>query len=129
MKHILFVSALVSLAACDLELAAITPPPPGTTAALDDCEQTIELTRGVALGIDCRDGGLECEAMTAEVDDPTVASAYLSFDSEIDEYEYRYDPYQPRTSLVLVGRAAGVTALHVFAEGGTVTYAVTVVDP
>jgi hypothetical protein len=57
MKLILFVVAILTLSACDLELAAITPEPPGTTAALDDCVQAIELTRGVAVGIDCRDAG------------------------------------------------------------------------
>jgi hypothetical protein len=129
MKHLIAFSALLTLGACDLQLAAMTPAPPGTTASLDSDDQSIELTRGVALGIDCRDGGLECESMAVEIDDPSVASAYLSFDSEIDRFEYSYDPYQPRTSLVLVGRTAGSTALHVFAEGGSVTYEVAVVDP
>ena len=127
MKPFVLFAAILTLAACDLELAAITPAPPGTTAALDACEQTIELTRGVAVGIDCRDAGVECEAMAVEVDDPAVASAYLSFDSELDEDAY--NRYQPRTSLVLVGRAAGQTFLHVDAAEGSVTYEVTVLEP
>lgn len=128
LKPLLLLSAL-TLGACELGLAAITPAPPGTTASLDPDDQSIEITRGVALGIDCRDGGHECESLAVEVDDPGVAEAYVSFDSEIDELEYRYDVYQPRTSLVLVGRAAGETTLRVFASGDSVAYDVTVVEP
>jgi hypothetical protein len=114
---------LFAFGACDLHLEAATTPPPGATGALDNDAQVITLSRGVALGVDCRDGSQLCTGMILETDDPSVAMAYPSFDAELD---YTYDGLQPRTSMVVVGIAEGVTALHVDAEGGSVTYEVRV---
>jgi hypothetical protein len=117
---LLFVFAL---GACDLQLVAATAPPPGATAVLDNDDKIISLSRGVALGIDCRDGSQLCTGMVLEVDDPAIAAAYPSFDTELD---FTHHGLAPRTSLVVVGLAEGNTALHVDAEDGSVSYEVRV---
>lgn len=123
MKRLALALSLFALGACDLHLEAATPPPPGGVASLDNDDRVITLSRGVALGVDCRDGSHLCTGMTLEVDDPAIAEAYVSFDTELD---YTVDGPAARTSLVVVGKSEGTTALHVDADGGGVDYDVKV---
>lgn len=115
--------SLLALGACDLQLTAATTPPPGGAANLDSDDRVITLSRGVALGVDCRDGNHLCTGMDIEVDDPAIAEAYVSFDTELD---YTIDGPAVRTSLVVVGKSAGTTSLYIDADGGDVSYDVVV---
>src|SRR6185295_3740641 len=72
--------AAFALAACNPNLNAQSPAPPGRTARLDEVHgfwgtiksYRLELTRGVAIAITCTSAG-PCEHMKAVSDDPAIA--------------------------------------------------------
>jgi hypothetical protein len=127
---------LISLAAgCgEVTLSALTTAPPGKVAHLDDDDDTIDLSRGIALGFECNSSEDSyygpCREATATVDDDTVASVYASYlDSLAESYNGGVAGPRGRTAFVVVGLHAGKTDLHVSSKDGDVTVAVTVFEP
>ena len=122
MRQLALLLALLSLGACELRLEASTAPPPGATGVLDNTDNIITLSRGVALGVTCFAAD-DCRDMQIEVDDPAIAEGFPTFATELD---YTIDGPAPRGSLVVVGKSVGETLLHIDAEGGSVTYEIRV---
>jgi hypothetical protein len=130
MTHALLLAA-VALAACAPSLVAQTAPPFGRSARLDEVrgfwglqKYRLEISRGVALGATCYRGG-PCEHMVLTSDNPAIAeirpAALSSLDTPL--------PSRPSAGLVVVGKTAGTTRLHVRAGKRTRHIDVTVVDP
>lgn len=121
------VFSLCLAAGCDLELTALTAPPPGATATLGNDDHEIVLSRGAAIAVGCRDGQWDmCTEMEVEVDDPGVAGARVAYRNAL---ELTAEGPQPATSFVIFGRAAGETEVYASASGGSVSYQVEVIEP
>lgn len=122
----------VVLAGCEtLTLSAVTVPPPGKTAHLDDEDDTIDISRGVALGFDCvanEDGySGPCREPTVSVTDDTVASIYNSYTDSLEEsYNYGHAGARGRTMFVVVGLREGKTEVFINTKDGGISLDVTV---
>ncbi|EYF07855.1 hypothetical protein [Chondromyces apiculatus] len=112
---------------CSPDLLPVTVPPPGAVAELDKAEETITLTRGIALGLQCTYQG-PCVDASAEVADTTVASVYPAY-VDLMATEGYTPSSRARTVFVLVGNQAGSTTLNVTTEDGDVSYVVDIVVP
>ena len=123
MKRALLLTFL--LAGCDLQLEAMTAPPPGATAELDADDKVITLTRGTALAVACVDGGDLCGDMKLTVGNSAIADARVAFRNALD---FTWDGPQQATSFVIFARSAGRTTVEVDSDAGDVTYDVVVED-
>jgi Flp pilus assembly secretin CpaC len=125
MMRIALLSVIAALAACDPTLEALTAPPPGAKAELDNDEDIIHLSRGAALAVACTDGGDLCDNMSVTVADPLIAGARVAFRNALD---FTFEGQRPATSFVIFGKAAGKTDVTVKSSAGDVTYRVHVID-
>ncbi|MEM1033955.1 MAG: hypothetical protein AAGN82_26705 [Myxococcota bacterium] len=98
-------------AACDTQLTALNPPPGGFRGELDENENRVTMSPGVALAFRCTINGSPCGDISVEVDDPRLVTAERGF---LDELSYDPDvaTETPSTSIVIVARRAGVTTLR-----------------
>jgi hypothetical protein len=125
--------ALPALAAaligCSPDLSALTVPPVGAVAELDNEEETIELTRGIALGFECKYQGSPCADASAEVEDPGVASVFPAYVDLLAPATTDGRPAgdKPRSVFVLVGNQEGETTLNLSSSDGDVGFTVTIV--
>lgn len=118
-------SCAAALSGCSPELQALTVPPPGAVAELDDQAETVALTRGIALGFECIYQGRPCEGASAEVEDPAVASVFPAYvDLLSRQTEAATAGTTPRAAFVLVGIQEGSTTLKVTSDDGDEAFAV-----
>lgn len=134
MKKLFVRSALFGLfvgllAGCEPNLEAITVAPPTSVARLDDAEGTVELSRGVALGVECTFQGAPCEALGFEIGDESVLSVRHAFLDLLSEQNVGADGPgpQPRAVFVLLGLREGSSSLTVTSDDGDTDFDVTVV--
>ena len=115
---------------CDTRFTALSVPPPGKTAELDDDDRRIEISRGVALAFECVSHyGDPCSGAKAGVEQPQVAevfSGYLDVLTEARLYGPEPKGGEPRTIFVVVGRQAGQARLRVNSGDGNATFSVDV---
>jgi hypothetical protein len=115
-----------AVAGCDHRYEALTAPPPGMVASLDDENKSIRLTEGVSLAFECFEGSSKdaCGRDVA-IDDSTRA---LIFPADLDSLAdlYREGP-QPRSAFVVVGVAPGHTTVS--AGGGSLKLEVLATEP
>jgi len=126
-RRALFLPCLAALLiGCSPDLAAVTVPPPGAVAELDSTEDTIELTRGIALGFECSYQNSPCASATAEVEDPSIAAVFPAYVDLLhrDHGGTALPTGKPRTVFVLVGNQPGDTTLTISSDDGDVSYAV-----
>ncbi len=107
---------VVLCAGCEPTLAATTAPPPSAIAALDDWDDRIEISHGVALAFECTFNG-PCIDATASTDDPTIAEVRPAISDDLDPWGGQRGP-QPRTMFVVCGKQAGRTTLHLRSDDG-----------
>jgi len=125
--------ALLSLGAfalgCEqVELTALHGPPPGARAELNRESETIVLSRGVALAVDCSFGyGESCENIEAIAGNESTAQSYRLFRDGL-LYDYQEGP-QPESGFVIVGLSEGKTELEILTEQGDLRFEVEVVAP
>ncbi|AUX39654.1 uncharacterized protein SOCE26_010490 [Sorangium cellulosum] len=124
-------SCAALMTACSPDLGAVTVPPPGAVAELDNDEETVELTRGIALGFECTFQGAPCAAAAAEIDDPNIASVFPAYVDLLsrDHGNGALPTGKPRAVFVIVGGKAGSTTLQISSDDGDLAFSVTVVDP
>ncbi len=127
----LLAAAAAALIGCSPDLAAVTVPPPGAVAELDNIEETVALTRGIALGFECTYQGNPCASATAEIEDPAVASVFPAYVDLLNrDYGGNALPTgKQRTVFVIVGNKAGDTSLSLSSSDGDVSFSVKIVDP
>ena len=102
---------------------ALTAPPPGLTASLDDGSNAIRLSRGVSIAFECTEpGGDPCARVssTTNADTALIFPASLDTLSEGGYYEHSPGP-QPRSAFVVVGITEGETRVEAGGELLTVT--------
>jgi hypothetical protein len=117
------------LAGCEPNLEAITVAPPTAVAELNDADGTVELSRGVALAIECTYQGVPCEAPGFEIGDEGVLSvrpAFLDLLSEQGVGAGSAGP-QPRAVFVLLGLQEGSSSLTITSDDGDTDFDVTIV--
>jgi hypothetical protein len=126
---VLSLCALVA-AGCDTRFTALSVPPPGKIAELDDDDRRIEISRGVALAFECVSHyGDPCGGAKAGVEQPEVAevfSGYLDVLTEAKLYGPEPKGGESRTIFVVVGRRAGQARLRVNSGDGNATFSVDV---
>jgi hypothetical protein len=125
-------AALGSVAACNPHLVAESPAPPGRTARLDEVRgfwgvksYKLEISQGTALAITCSKLG-PCKNMTLAVDNGGVAEARPASLDVLRPNGYSGNQ-ATATAMVVVGKTAGTTRLHVRTKDGNRDVAVTVI--
>jgi hypothetical protein len=113
------------LAGCENRYEALTAPPPGLTASLDDQEKTILLSKGVSIGFECFDGTNRepCSRDASSADRGTALIFPANLDTVTENYQH--GP-QPRSAFVVVGIAEGQTKVQ--AGGGSLAVTVLPAD-
>lgn len=110
---------------CENRYEALTAPPPGLTASLDNEGKAIRLSKGVSIAFECFDGASrEPCSRSASSDDQGIALVFpASLDTVTDDYQH--GP-QTRSAFVVVGIAEGRT--EVKAGGGSLAVTVLPAD-
>jgi hypothetical protein len=112
--------AASAIAGCRPQIIPVTSAPPereGTISNLGSTDDTIRLSKGVAMGLECRDGDfwLPCEAATARTGDGKIARvlpAHLDkYRSPYGNTSYYESDSSHRSVFVIVGVEAGETDL------------------
>jgi hypothetical protein len=127
--------ALAALAAgCEPTLAALTAPPPTAVAELDWDEETVRVSQGIALAVECTYRGSPCESAKGSSNDEAIVKvlpAYVDLLAPGDGtgYTQRGTP-DPRAVFVLVGNAQGTATVTITsADANDAVLAVTVLPP
>lgn len=128
--------ALVALPACNPSLYQASAPPPARAARLDPVTNwlgvtkryRLEVSEGVAVALRCEHGG-PCEHMRVISENPAIAEVRMASLSQLQQTPYAMSSYQqqPLSALVVVGKAAGSTKLHIKAKSGSREVTVTVI--
>src|SRR5262249_42773452 len=88
-------------------------------AKLDREGDRVEISRGVALAFECRDGNYApCENASATADDTRIAQILPAHLNDVSE-PWDWGGPNPKTAFVVVGVAAGTTKLRVHYGKGT----------
>jgi hypothetical protein len=129
---ILAASAL--LAGCDPTLSALTLPPPTGVAELDWQAETVRLSQGIALAVECTYRGSPCESAEASSDDEAIVKvlpAYVDLLAPGDGTgRTQGAATDPRAVFVLVGNAQGTTSVTITsADASDAVLSVTVLPP
>jgi hypothetical protein len=126
-----YLLVILVLAACNPTLTVQSPQPPGRTARMDAVtgfwglqRYRLELSRGVAIAMTCEHTG-PCEHMHVTSDDPAIAEVRAASLSVLEHSTIYAD--QTSSALVIIGKAAGQTRVHVHEKGGSRDVVVTVV--
>ena len=117
----------------EVTLSALTVAPPGKTAHLDDQDDTLDLSRGIAIGFECTSSEDSyygpCREGKVYVDNPDIAAAYTSFSDKLDpSYNGGAAGARAKAAFIVVGLQPGKTQLTVDTKDGNVTLDVTVKD-
>jgi hypothetical protein len=109
--------AFLTSTGCNFMLEARSPAPPARTAHLDelqgfwDVSYLIEVSRGVALAITCYAG--PCHDLRLATDDPAIAEVRPATLATLEHAPWSGAPRPPPPALVVIGKTAGTTVLHV----------------
>jgi hypothetical protein len=110
---------VAALAACNPDLSQLSVAPPGRSARLDEVQHAwhaktyrIEVSRGVALAIDCTYSG-PCEHLHVVSDDPAIAEVRSASLGVLQRAGFTNQ--QPAAAVVVIGKAPGKTRLHLAA--------------
>ena len=107
-------------AGCENRYEAITAPPPGLTASIDDKSKSIRLSLGASLAFECTNTeGDPCARTTST----SSASTALIFPANLDsltDWGREHGP-QPRSAFVVVGIAEGRTTVEAGGDSLSVT--------
>lgn len=128
MRGGLLLAAAWILAGCgDVQLSAVTAPPPGAVAELDDDCRTVRLSRGVALAIECvhtLDG--PCGELAPRSSDEAVVRGLPGYSDALVPWYPRDD--RQRSVFVVVGGEPGSAELSLATAVGDVVLEVEVVE-
>jgi hypothetical protein len=133
MKLVAFFLLSALVAGCDpIAVTAITVPPPGKVAQLDDENLELKISHGIALGFECTATTNEyngpCRNPRAKIADESIAAVFSSYlDSVAETWDNGNAGPRSRTAFIVVGLAPGDTELEVITTDGDVDVSVTVV--
>jgi hypothetical protein len=115
----------------EVNVEALTPPPPGKIAVLDSENNTLELSRGVAFAFECTayGGGYDgpCRDAKASTSHENIVTVYPSYlDSLGSAWDDGNAGLRSRTAFVVVALGEGKTEVLVKTADGDVGIDVTV---
>lgn len=116
---------LLTAVGCEVRLSAVTAAPPGKTAELDDADELITISKGVALGFECTFQGRECENATAESRHPDIAQVWPASVDWLGRDQV--EGPQPAAVFVVVGKQVGTTTLKIDTADGDDVFDVDVI--
>jgi hypothetical protein len=129
--------AAIGVAGCRPLIMPVSSAPPGREAAIDQYSSnpdTIHLSKGVALGVECRSGSWfsPCEGASARTSNGEIARVMRG---HLDKFRSPYgytDSYESdashRSVFIVMGVEAGETDLTIDSEDGARHFKV-IVDP
>jgi hypothetical protein len=122
MKPLLVPFLLVAglIAGCENRYEAITAPPPGLTASVDDQSKSIRLSRGVSIAFACTDQQGDPCGRTSSTDNASTARIFPADLDNLTEWGYLHGP-QPQAIFVVVGIADGRTRVQAGGDTLSVT--------
>ena len=106
-----FLLAAGFIAGCENHYEAITAPPPGLTASLDDQSKSIRLSRGVSIAFACTDQHSDPCGRTSSTDNAKTALIFPAALDDLTELGYLHGS-QPQAVFVVVGIAEGRTTVQ-----------------
>jgi hypothetical protein len=115
-----FLLAACLVAGCENEYEAITAPPPGLTASLDDKSNSIQVSRGASIAFACTTQEGDPCRRSSSTDSATTALIFPAHLDALTEWGYEHGP-QPQTAFVVVGIAEGKTSVEAGGESLSVT--------
>jgi hypothetical protein len=125
--RIALVLGLLLAGGCSPHFVAVTTPPVTRAARLDQFEDTLEISPGVAVGFECFSWDWEaCQKATASVDDPKIARVAPAYLDDVSKFWHWRGP-APRSAFVIWGVAPGKTVVRVRSENANSEIEVTVV--
>ncbi|MFN0252948.1 MAG: hypothetical protein ACKV2T_39100 [Kofleriaceae bacterium] len=133
LASLFLVSLVAAGAACDdISVTALTVPPPGKVADLDDESLEMKLSRGIAIGFECYTTMSSyygpCRDARVKVTDESVAKAFASYlDSTAESHDGGPSGPRARTAFAVVGLEPGETELEVITSDSDITVSVKVV--
>ncbi len=123
MKALILFFTAVTVVGCSPILSTMSSAPPTRIATLDNMDDEIRISKGVALAISCRNGFWydPCENASAQTDNPQVAAVVRA---HLEKYRrdtgFVYEGYaDERAVFVLAGVTPGRTTLRIAADDGT----------
>jgi hypothetical protein len=108
------------IAGCENHFEAITAPPPGLTASLDDQSKSIRLSRGVSIAFSCASQEGDPCGRTSSTQNATTARIFPAALDDLTEWGYLHGP-QPQSVFVVVGIAEGNTEVRAGGDSLSVT--------
>jgi hypothetical protein len=123
----------VAVVACNPILTAESPAPPGRTARLDEVlgffdqvkSYELELSQGAAMAVSCNQGG-PCTHLKLTSDDPSMVDIRTA-SLDVLRPSGIHGNAATASAVVIVGKAPGVTKLHLHSDEGSREIAVTIV--
>lgn len=113
LKRTLIVAGLAWLSSACTHYSAISSPPPGHTAQLNDAADELRISPGVALAFTCTTpDGNPCSS-SARIEDPSLAKLMPGHLAALDNY---VDGRLPQSSYVVIGIKPGKTRLLIEEE-------------
>jgi hypothetical protein len=107
-------------AGCENRFEALTAPPPGLTASLDDQSKSIRLSRGVSIAFSCENQQGEPCGRTSSTRNASTARIFPAALDDLTEWGYAHGP-QPQAVFVVVGIAEGNTSVLAGGDSLSVT--------
>ena len=115
-----FLLAAGLIAGCENHFEALTAPPPGLTASLDDQSKSIRLSRGVSIAFSCASQQGEPCGRTSSTQKATTARIFPAALDDLTEWGYVHGP-QPQAVFVVIGIAEGSTEVRAGGDSLSVT--------
>jgi len=144
MKTVVFCSCLIVVAvvsgcSSSTTVSILTAPPPGRVASLDETNGAFELSRGVAIALECYEYSAEeysgpCRDLQVTVDDDTravILPAHLETLSTTNRFEQGYssiDALAERAGAIVAGVTGGATQLTVASRSSALELTLIVAD-
>ncbi|UQA60362.1 hypothetical protein [Polyangium aurulentum] len=132
--HAAILAASALAAGCDPTISALTLPPPTAVAELDATAETVRLSQGIALAVECKYRGSPCESAEASSDDEAIVKvlpAYVDLLAPGDGTGYtQRAASDPRAVFVIVGNGQGAANVTITSEDASdAILSVTVLPP
>jgi hypothetical protein len=112
--------ALALLAGCDPTITPLTASPPLAVATMDSFEETVRLSEGIALAVECRYQGKPCVDAEGSSSDTAIVRVFPAFvDLLAPNEQYQSSiATEPRSAFVLVGGKAGEATVTITTSSG-----------
>lgn len=118
-RWLLPLAALLFVAGCDPSITALTNAPPTAVAELDTMADTVRVSQGIALAVECTYQGSPCENAEAVSSDESIVRVFPAFVDLLSPADtYASISAKPRSAFVLVGGKPGDATVTIKTSSG-----------